>query len=156
MKRKIHNFFKKIKNFLLNLFRIIKRLINKAWKSFAKLPTITKKIIYLWGSIILIFIVFIAIASINNNYLGKYETIEKKMSEGTLLYLKDKDIYATSTKPLKIDLNILLVEGFMYEDELVDKSCVGYSEAYYDGDKDDYVINSFINCKHYTTENYKK
>ena len=42
----------------------------------------------------------------------------------------------------------------MYDDDIKENKCEGFSVSYYDDKKEDYVINSYINCKKYTTRGY--
>ena len=53
--------------------------------------------------------------------------------------------------------DILKLRGdyhYLNSDYVTDKTCRGYGLVYYDEEDSDYVVNSYINCKHYTTKNF--
>ena len=152
---------KKIKIFLKNIKKIFKKLIKfvkdagiQLWNKFMKLPKKVRLVFYIWFIVIIFVCLFIAISSASKRQLNKYESFEKSMSEASLKYVEDKNIYATKSNKLKINLETLVDEKYLGSFAISDKSCDGISVVYYDDFKEEYIINSYLNCKKYTTDNY--
>jgi hypothetical protein len=66
----------------------------------------------------------------------------------------DKKIYATIDKKITVDLAVLKEEKYLSTTAIDDDTCDGFSVVYYDDDKSEYVIDSYLNCKRYTSKNY--
>ena len=47
-----------------------------------------------------------------------------------------------------------LEEKYLNSAILNDNTCEGVSVVYYDDNKNDYVVDSYLNCKRYTSKNY--
>ena len=48
----------------------------------------------------------------------------------------------------------MLLSNDLTEEDIAHKSCDGFSIVYYDDEQDEYVIDSYLNCKKYTSKNY--
>lgn len=147
---------KKVKRIFINLLREIGNLFKGLFKKFMKLSKTTRAITCVWAVIVVLLIVLVFASSSNSKFLGSYSELENKMNEAAINYLKEYKIYPLSTNKEKIDMQLLLDFSTLYESDIFDKTCVGYSIGYYDEDSEDYVVNSYLNCKKYTTDGYSK
>ena len=146
---------RKIAKFFARLFKKIGLFFKKSYNSFMKLKPYIRYIIYVWTIIILILIIFIFVSKSNNEYINKYKTYENNFKNISLEYVKEKKVYPTKEKPIKLSLDMLKAYGYISSNDIEDKSCVGYSMVYYDDEHEDYNIKTYINCDKYTTEGYE-
>jgi len=153
-KTKKKNILENIKNFFKKLWQIISNFFKKLWKKFMKLPKYIRLIVYVWLIVLLIILILIYSSHKNSLYNNKYEQFENEITEATKSYLEDNNIYPSIDKKLKLDINFLIDDGELYEDTITDKTCLGFSISYYNDQTEDYVIDSYLNCKHYTTNGY--
>jgi hypothetical protein len=148
-------FMRKILRFFVRLFKKIGLFFKKSYNSFMKLKPYIRYIIYVWTIIIVVLIIFIVLSKNNNDYMKKYKTYEDNFKNISLEYVKEKKVYPTKEKPIKLSLDMMKSYGYVTSNDIEDKSCVGYSMVYYDDEHEDYNIKTYINCDKYTTEGYK-
>lgn len=145
--RKIVKFFRKI-------IRKIKKTVKYAYASFMTLSATTRYIIGVWTGVIVLILLLVLVSQSNQNYLATYTQIESDINKAAISYVKDKEIYAVSNKKLKLQVDVLESMDYLYEDKITDNTCDGYALVYYDQDTDEYLSDSYITCKKYTTKGY--
>lgn len=131
--------------------------LNKMVSSFNNLDVNVRKVIVLWAVIILIVVASVVFCAINNNFLKKKHTIEDYMKEATMTYVTTKKIYPTDGSPLIMSMDALRNLNYLFDDEVTDDTCKGYTKTVYrinENDDGEYLIESFISCKNYTTKGY--
>lgn len=146
--------FKKIKKLFAKIGQAIVDKVKALCKKFKALPDTTKHIVYVWSVILVVIIVLIIVSSSNNDFLKDYQNLEKSMNNGALDYVKTNELYPGKDNKLKLDLDFLLEDNYVYEDEVKDKSCYGFALVHYNDEEEDYVVSSYINCDKYTTEGF--
>jgi len=153
---------KSFKKIMRDLWKaIVEWFVNK-YQEFMKLPMKIRLVMLVWLIVILVLVIFIIIGSHNKRNIEDYNNIEKEINVAMEKYLEKNELYATESKPLILTTDILIEEGFLDKNIFDGKTCLGYSKAYYrdvydDETKDgENVINSYINCKGYTTKGYKE
>lgn len=154
IKKGFKKFLHNIKKAFAKLWKSIKRIAKQLKDKFMELPKKIRMIIYVWAVVLLLLIIFIAATSGAKNFYAKYNTYESNISEATLKYIKDKNIYTTSDKKIIVDLAVLKEENYVSSLQIDDDTCDGISVVYYDDQKDEYVIESYLNCKRYTSKYY--
>ena len=80
--------------------------------------------------------------------------MEQALTNAALTYVEEQEIVNTPGKKLKIEMNQLIDFNYVMDSEITDKTCKGFTIVYYNETEDRNVANSYINCKHYTTEDY--
>jgi competence protein ComGC len=130
-----------------------KNIFNNICESYNGLKPVWKKIIKIWGVILILIILLIIICNKNKRVMSTHTSMEKAMNEATLKYVEDKGLYGTVDKKLKVTLDELLSDGYLKEGKVTDNTCTGYSLVYYENKE--YNINSYLLCKGYTTEGYE-
>lgn len=153
-KRKQKFTLKKVKKLFLDIWKNVCKFFKTLYGRFMNLPQNVRSIIYVWAVVVFIVVLMIVLTSSNNQFLKQYVTIENEMNASTLDYVKSNELYAVSSNKLKLDLNVLLDYDYLYEDAISDKTCEGFSLVYYDEEKEDYDVDSYINCDKYTTSGY--
>lgn len=136
------------------IFKCIEEKIKFTYDCFMQLPKYVRSIIYVWMLVIFVIIGLVIVSSRNTNFLSDYKDFEKIMSDSALDYVKTNEFYPTEDSKLKVDMHVLIDYGHMYEEDIVDKSCSGFSIVYYDDKEEDYRVESYLNCKKYTTDGY--
>lgn len=147
--------FKRVKRIFKNVCTEIANYFVSLWKKFMNLPKYVRNIAMVWVVVLLIIIIIIIASTSNNKHLDEYYKLENIISESTLDYVKDKKIYPVKDSKLKLDMDVLEEYGNLNSKKLKEKSCKGFSLSYYDEEKDDYVIKSYISCDKYMTKDYK-
>lgn len=152
---------KKTKNnikFMAKIKKCFKKIGKKLcliWKaiveSYNNLAPKAKKIVTLWGIILLVIILFVVFSAINGSRIRKYKAIEKNVDAAMLDYVKTNDLHGSKEDRIKIDINVLLDESYLYDEGITDNKCEGYSTSYYDNEEKEFVTESYINCKNYIT-----
>ena len=104
----------------------------------------------------MVFVLFLIGAKVNNKFLAKYKNMEEAMDKAVLDYSQSNLIYPSKSKPDKLSIDFLIDEGYLYKEDIADESCTGYALVYYEDDKHDLNVKSYISCKKYTTEGYEK
>lgn len=132
----------------------IKVFFKKMKDSIAKIPKKAKIIICVWVVLLIVLLVIVAASNSNKKRLEDYKKMEQNLTNATLTYMNSKELYPTPSKKLIVDLTMLKELGYASEDAVSDKTCKGYSLVYYIEDKEEYSIESFLNCKGYTTKDY--
>lgn len=153
-KKAIVNVWNKIKKQLKRLWNFIKKIIITLKDKFMELPKKIRMVIYVWCAVIVILFMYIAITNGSNKFYAKYNEMENTISDRALKYVEDRNFYATKDSKLKIDLQTLKEEKYVTSAILTDNTCDGISVVYYDDVKDDYVVDTYLNCKRYTSKNY--
>lgn len=153
LKRKKIN-FKKIKKSFINLAKKIVKKVKELWAKFMALPSKVRYIVYIWSVVFLIVVVLIVASRNNNEFLKDYQNLENAMSSGALDYVNSHSLYPVKDNKLKLDLELLTEDNYVYEEDINDKSCVGFSLVHYDDKDEKYVVSSYINCDKYTTDGY--
>jgi len=134
--RKIGNWFVSLKN---NFFKLKKHV---------------RYIIYVWAIVILVLLLLVACTNINSKKIDKYQKMETELKTATLTYVMRNEIYPNVSNKWTITLEELKEMHYISDKEIPDNSCKGFSVVYYNENQEDYVVNSYINCKHYTSKNY--
>lgn len=142
-RKKRSNFLKKVKRPFVKLVKYIKG-INKT----------TKLIIGVWVLVLLVILIISLFVSGSNSSRQKYYDMEKAMDAGTLAYVEEMGIYPTREGKEIIPLEALLISRDVYDTDVADPSCTGFSIVYYDDENSKYVIESYISCDKYTTKDY--
>lgn len=154
IKKGFKKFLYKTKKMFVKLWNNIKKVAIQLKDKFMELPKKIRMIIYVWAIVLLILIIFIAVTSGAKKFYAKYSTYENNISEAALKYIKDKNIYTTADRKIVVDLAILKEEKYVSSLQIDDDTCDGISVVYYDDQKDEYVIDSYLNCKRYTSKYY--
>lgn len=145
---------KRLKKILMMVRKNIVEYFKKLYENFMNLPKKIRLVTYVWASVLLIVIFIIVFATSNNKYLEKYVAIENDMNNATLNFVKDYELYPSTENKLKLDLNVLIDYNYISDIDVNDNKCEGFTVVSYDDLEDDYKIDSFINCKKYTTKYY--
>lgn len=154
-KRKKKKFtLKRIKKILIIVWNNIVSYFKKLYENFMSLPKKIRSVTYVWASVLLVILLIILFATSNNKYLEKYVAIEGDMNDATLSYVNDYELYPSPENKLKLDLNVLVDFNYLSDIDVKENKCEGFSVVSYDDIKDDYTINSYINCNKYTTKYY--
>ena len=157
MKKKKKKFtFKKIKKVFAAIGSDIKEKFIKLRKKFLLLPKKTQIIIKIWAIVLVVLLILIFASILNNKHINKYKGYEQLLANATYTYFSKEELHASSDQPEKVDLMYLIDQGFINDDEIKDKSCVGFGYIYDSEDSTDSVTKGYINCKHYTTSGYTK
>lgn len=150
-KSKLKEINRKKKN---NLLKIVKRPFVKLVKYIKSINKTTKLIIGVWTLVLLIILVIALFVSGSNSSRQKYYDMEKAMDNGTLAYVKEMGIYPTKEGKEIIPLEALLLSGDVYDSDVADPSCTGFSIVYYDDENSKHIIESYISCDKYTSKDY--
>ncbi len=152
-KKKSFN-FDKVKEFVISIgdktITFFKNLYNK----FMALPLKVRYVTYVWVVVFVIIVTLIIAGSSNTKFLDKYLDLENTMNDSAVDYAQSNSLYPVKDNKLVIDLQILNDYGYIYESDIFDNTCEGYSVVYYDDMNDKYVVSSYLNCDKYTTKYY--
>lgn len=154
LKKKIRKFWIKTKKLCIKIWDYIKKVVKQLKDKFMELPKKIRMIVYVWGAVLVVLLLFILATSSSKKFYNKYSTFEDNLSAATLRYVMDKKIYATIDKKITVDLAVLKEEKYLSTIAIDDNTCDGFSVVYYDDDKSEYVIDSYLNCKRYTSKYY--
>ncbi len=155
MKKKKKKFtLKKVKKLFVNLWKKVLEKLKELKDKFMALPDVTRKIIYIWGGVVVIVFILIFASYNNGVFLDKYYAMEKSMNASALDYVESNELYPVSGSKLKLDLEVMKEYNYIYEEDIADKSCEGFALVYYDDIDEEYVVDSYINCNKYTTKGY--
>lgn len=153
-KKNIKDFGKLLKKYFLKFVSFMKNFVVDLYKKFMELPKKVRYIIGVWVVVVILLVSFIACSNSSKKFYEKYTLFEQNISARALEYVKDRGIYATQDHKLVLDLEILKEENYIGGSELIDNTCEGISVIYYNDEKDEYVIDSYVNCDDYTSKNY--
>ena len=153
-KKNIKDFGKLLKKYFLKFVNFIKNLVVDLYKKVMELPKKVRYIIGVWVVVVILLVSFIVCSNSSKKFYEKYTLFEQNISARALEYVKDRGIYATQDHKLVLDLEILKEENYIGGSELIDNTCEGISVIYYNDEKDEYVIDSYVNCDDYTSKNY--
>ena len=148
---------KKRKSFgriMKNCLRKIVNYLASLRDNFMKLSATTRKIIYVWLVIAVLVLLLAFFANINAKKINNHKYMEERLTEARKQYVEKVQLYPNVEKKLKLDMDMLKGEKYLTNDDILDKTCKGYSITYYNEDTEKYVIEPYINCKHYTTKDY--
>ena len=154
--KKKNNFFKKFKKILKKLLKIIVVSIKSLWESFMGLSLTVRYVIGIWAIVLFLIVGFVFLSSYNTKMMAEYSAIEKSLDVAALDYVKTNNVYPVKSNPLKLSSDAMINLGYLYESDITDKTCYGYSLIYFDDKDNDYHIESYLNCKKYITEGYSK
>lgn len=154
MKKKKKINFKKIKKVFKKLIKAIIDEVKEFWNKFIDLPKKVRLIIYIWLGVVVVIFALILASHNNTNFLSNYYKIEGAMDVAALDYVESNNLYPTKDSKLKLDLNVLRDYNYIYDDEITDNTCKGFSMIYYDDIDEKYVVDSYVNCDKYTTKGY--
>ena len=154
-KSKFKIFLRKVLRVLYKVWKKICTVFKNLWASFMSLKSYVRAIVYVWVAIAVVLVAFILLSNSNNKFVKAHEDIELAIKNATLDYVKSNNVYPTEAKPVKLSLDMLKLDNYIYESDITDKSCKGYSTVYYDDEHYDYKVKSYINCDKYTTDGYK-
>ena len=144
----------KLKKSFKKIFNNFKKFCIKLWNMFLELPKKSRIIILVWIAILAIILLIICFSNNTNKFYDKYATFENNISTKALRYVEENDIFTTKDNKLVINLEILQQENYVTTDDISDKTCEGISVVYYDDAKDEYVVDTYLNCEKYTSKNY--
>lgn len=151
----------KIKKMFKNLGLCIKKGAINLGSYISKLPSYVKVIAIVWIVLLLLLVSLIVFCNINNKSLKEYDLVVTEMNRASLEYVINEELYAGSDKPIKVTLDELVSNAYYNtESAPVPKTCTGYSVIFYNSNKvvenenDKYSIESYINCKEFTSKDY--
>ena len=148
---------KKKNNFKKNLKKVWKKIKSFFASTIDKIKNTNKTvkiIVLVWFFVVLIIVGLITLCAVSNSSREEYYDMEKAMDVATLDYVQATGIYPTKDSKAKIPMESLVLDNYLYESDIVDKSCTGYSIVFYNGDDKVYSIESYINCDKYTSKGY--
>lgn len=149
-KKKKRSFKKTMKRALRKVIEFFVNCKNK----FMSLPSKMRYVIYVWAAVLLVILILIIGSSLSTKKLNKYHTFEQALTAASKDYVVKNSITPNVGKKLRVDLDMLIDSKYIKAEDVTDKTCRGYSIVYYNEDTKDYVINSYLNCKHYTTKDF--
>lgn len=152
--KKKSTFWKRLKRNFKKIIRNIVKFFIMIKDKFMSLPQKLRYIIYVWVIVLIVIVIMIVGSKKTANNLSSYYEMENMINEATLSYVTKKELYPNVGKKLRVDMNLLIDENYLSETYITDKSCIGYSVVYYNEEESEYKIDSYINCKHYTTKNF--
>ena len=157
-KKKI--FKKNIKKVLSTIKKHFKGLINKI----NKMNHTTKVILLVWIVIILLILFMALLVGLSKNNRTRYYEMEEKLYDATLNYVTNENVYPTKENKAYIPLESLIVGNYASKKVFTDNVdrdkdgnddlCKGYSVVYYNGEEEQYSIESFVSCDKYTSKYY--
>jgi len=145
---------KSFKKILRDIFKGIGNYLKSLKDNFMKLSLTTRRIIYVWFAIAVIILLLVFFVNLNSKKIDNHHDMEQKLQEATEQYVTRNKLYPNVNKKLKVDLDMLKAEKYLVDSDISDKTCKGYSIVYYEETEEKYVIESYINCKHYTTKDF--
>ncbi len=131
-----------------------KNVFVKAKDKFMSLSKKVKIVIGLWLVLLIVLLVLVLGSNSNKKKLDEYAKMEQNLTNATLNYMKNSELYPNSSNKLKVDLTMLREQKIISDDVVPDKTCRGYSLVYYMEEEEKYSVESFLNCKNYTTKDY--
>ena len=150
---------KKPSGFKDTLKRSWKKFCNfmkKKYDKFMKLPKYIRIITYVWLIVLLLLIIVIFGSVINNKAQAKYKTMEDKMAEAATKFAQENSVYGSQDSKNKVSLDLLIDRHYMSEDDKANKTCTGFVIVYYNDADQKIESKPYINCKRYTTKDYKE
>lgn len=141
---------KKRSNFVKKFKKIFSKIVNKIKGIDSKV----KSIIVVWVIIVVTIVLMASLVSCSNQNRAKYYKMEDAMTAAVLDYVETEKIYPVKDSKANIPLESLLLGNYLYKSDVADDSCKGYSIVYYNGDEEQYVVESYISCDEYTSKYY--
>lgn len=154
LKKKFSNLWVKVKKLAKKLLDNLLKLLKSIWDKFMSLPQKVRLIIYVWLVVIISLLAFIGISNSTKKFYSKYELYEKNVSAGALRYVEANNLYTTKENKLRIELATLKEENYVGASDIDDNSCEGISVVYYEDDKEEFAIDTYLNCDKYTSKYY--
>jgi hypothetical protein len=154
VKRKKMPFKKKVKRTFKKIIRAIVLLATNLYERFMSLSKTVRYIIGVWALVFVVIIVLIIGSNRTAAKMAKYHEFEADLGEAAYSYVNELGIYPNKDKKMILDLDMLLDNNYMSKDYVFDDTCRGFSAVYYDVENKDYVVDSYLNCKHYTTKGF--
>ena len=151
----------KLKKILKKTLVVLKKKVIDLKNKIIAMPTYMKGILIVWSVILLVVIGLIIFCNVNNKNLKGYDLVVDEMNKSALEFIVAKELYAPSDKPIIVTLDELVVNAY-YNEEVapIPATCTGYSVIFYNSNKvvenenEKYSIESYINCKEYTSKDY--
>lgn len=137
-----------------NLVKKIKKMSSKIINIVRGVDKKTKSIIMVWVVVVVLILLMALLVTSSNENREKYYKMEKAMTDAVLDYVKTEGIYPVKDSKANIPLESLVLGNYLYKSDIADDSCKGYSVVYYNGDEEQYVVESYISCDKYTTKYY--
>lgn len=145
---------KSFKRVLKDILRAIVSYLISLRDNFMKLSKTTRRIIYVWLIVAVVVLLLALFANLNAKKIESHQLMEQKLEVATKQYVTKMEFYPNVNKKLKVDMDMLVAEKYLTDEDITDKTCKGYSVVYYDEVEEKYHIESYINCKHYTTKDF--
>lgn len=150
-KNKVITKLKKVFNLVV---KEVSTFFKNMYKNFMSLPKNVRYIICVWGVIVVVILALIIGSSSNAKFLEQYAVMEEELNASALDYVNTKKLYPTMDNKLILDMEVFRDYNYLYDDYVVDDNCTGFSVIYMEESTEKYIINSYLNCDHYTTEGY--
>lgn len=154
IRKHIRKSFNKLKKLFARLCKLILKMLKSLKDKFMDLPKKARLIIYVWAIIIVLLLLLIVATGSSKKFYNKYASYESNISAAALSYVKDNNIFTTIDKKIIVDLAVLKSENYISDTTISDESCDGFSVIYYDDAKSEYIVDSYLNCKRYTSKYY--
>ncbi len=153
--------WKKIKRTFKKIGLSIMEFFENQYKKFMSLKDYVRYIIYVWTGIVVLLIILVAISASNSKFRADYKKIEDSINKAALLYVEKNEIYSLKTNKLELSMDMLRDYGYLREEDITDKTCIGYAKVYFEEEKNSendgkYVSNAYIKCKKYVSEDYSE
>lgn len=149
----------------------VKKTLNKVKKFFSskcdavkKMNKSTKAIILVWVLVVLVVGLMALLVGISTSNREMYHEMEDLLYEGTMSYVTESNVYPTVENKAYIPLESLILGNHVDESKFLDKVdkdkdgkkdlCKGYSIVYYNGEEEQYSVETFVSCNKYTSKYY--
>lgn len=153
-KKKKKSVWNRVKRIFKMVVKEIGEFFKNIYKKFMSLSKSIRYVIGVWVIILVLLLVLIVGSNKNAEFLKEYAIMEDEMNLSALDYVESNELYPTKENKLILDMELLRDLSYLYDDYVVDDNCAGFSVVYHNGDTEKYVINSYVNCEHYTTKGY--
>ena len=131
------------------------KFLKKKYDKFMKLPKYVRIITYVWLIVLLLLIIIVFGSIINNNVQAKYKNMEDKMAAAATKFAEENSVYGSPDSKNKVNLELLIDRKYMSEEDRANKTCTGYVIVYFNDEDQKIESKPYINCKKYTTKDYK-
>ena len=148
---------KKIGLYIKKPFSVIRNKLNKMNQT-------TKVVVLVWVVVILLISFMALLVGVSKSNREMYYDMEEKLYNATLSYVTQQNVYPTSENKAYIPVESLIIDNYVTKKDFTDRVdrdkdgsndlCKGYSVVYYNGEEEQYSIESFISCDKYTSKYY--
>lgn len=143
-------------------------MVKKPFKAIAdkvnKMNQTTKVVVLVWVVVILLISFMALLVGLSKSNREMYYDMEEKLYNATLNYVTEQNVYPTSENKAYIPVESLIIDNYVTKKDFTDRVdrdkdgskdlCKGYSVVYYNGEEEQYSIESFISCDKYTSKYY--